>query len=82
MQHRAQVLSLKMVDSLPGILPPMQPRFRLLQSSQQLKAMLVRCHEVREPVLLRVFAPSLYTSPSEASTSKVKSADCYMHADI
>ncbi|DBA74717.1 TPA: hypothetical protein ACH3X2_009379 [Trebouxia sp. C0005] len=48
LQHRAQVLSLKMVDSLPGILPPMQPRFRLLQSSQQLKAMLVRCHEINE----------------------------------
>ncbi|KAL0047340.1 hypothetical protein WJX82_000943 [Trebouxia sp. C0006] len=48
LQHRAQVLSLKRVDSLPGILPPMQPRFRLLQSSQQLKAMLVRCHEINE----------------------------------
>ncbi|KAL0037535.1 hypothetical protein WJX77_001411 [Trebouxia sp. C0004] len=48
LQYRAQVLFLKTVDSLPGILPPMQPRFRLLQSSQQLKAMLVRCHEINE----------------------------------
>ena len=41
------MLSLGPVDSVPAVHPPVQPRFRLLQPSQQLKAMLVKCHEVK-----------------------------------
>lgn len=48
MQHRAQLLSLKTPEAFMSVAAPAKPRFKLLQSPQELKAMLVRCHEVSE----------------------------------
>lgn len=46
MQLRAQALSLRSTECMAGITPPTKPHFRLLQSTPDLKVMLVQCHEV------------------------------------
>ena len=63
MQHRVQALAMKGTDYLLGMPCPSRPRFRLLQSNQMLKAMLVRCHEVGKQ-----FAYTLYQSAIVAVT--------------
>ena len=64
------MLSLGRVDSVPGVHPPVQPRFRLLQPSLQLKAMLVKCHEVKP--CLSIAKDTILASQSSRQGSQVK----------